>query len=340
MEIISNKDLSQLNSFKIKVVAENFIELNNEADFIDLQANWRNIIKPIYILGGGNNTLFISNFQGTVIKISNKGISSIDNNADVLVSVKAGEDWNNLINFSLSKSLFGLENLIDIPGQVGSTPIQNIGAYGVEVQEYIEEVIALDIENGSFKTFSNSDCKISYRSSIFKTDLRDKFIIYEVVFKLKKHGKLKLDYGSITEKLKSKGIAKPNQLELSQCISEIRASKLPDPKIIGNAGSFFKNPLVNEEKYFHLKNIFPQMMSYKLNENCYKIAAGWLIENAGWKGKEMGSAAVHKDQALVIINKNGEASGEDIMHIANEIIISIKDIYDIFLEPEVNIIGN
>ena len=295
---------------------------------------------PTYILGGGNNSLFVSDFSGTILKVSNLGIKTINETKDeVTLEIQAGVDWNFLVELCLEKGYYGLENLIDIPGQVGSAPIQNIGAYGAEAKDVIQSIKFFDISIGDFIEFSREECKFGYRTSIFKTELRGKGIISSVVMKFQKKAALNFEYGNIKNGLKKQGISYPTQRQLAVIIRNIRAAKLPDPKLIGNAGSFFKNPIINQIQHKKLINKFPDAVTFKITNQSYKIAAGWMIDQAGWKGKEMGNVAVHSEQALVLINRNGKASGKEILNLSQRIIKEVWLMFAVKLEPEVNIIG-
>jgi len=339
MKIERFKDLKDFNSFKISVKANYFIELTSTDNFYSFFKIKNELPKPWYILGGGNNSLFINDFKGSIIKISNQGINVLnENNEDITLEIQAGVDWNYLVDMCISKGYYGLENLIDIPGQVGSAPIQNIGAYGAEVKNVIQSVNYFDLNDGKFINFSNSDCHFEYRSSIFKNELNGKGIINSVIMKLGKSKKLNYDYGTIKQSLQEQGITNPTQKQLAETISNIRSSKLPDPKIIGNAGSFFKNPVIDLSGYNRLKEKYPEAVAFKLPGEMYKIAAGWMIDKAGWKGKEMGNVAVHPKQALVLINKTGFAQGKEVKELAQRIINDVLNKFDIKLEAEVNII--
>lgn len=339
MKIEQDKNLSELNSFKLSANSSYFVELHTLDDFNDFFKIKNTLPNPFYVLGGGNNSIFIEDYKGTIIKVNNQGISTIyEDDREAVLEIQAGVDWNELVEFTLAKGYFGLENLIDIPGQVGSAPIQNIGAYGAEVKDVIQSVQFFDFNQGTFKTFNNEDCKFGYRSSIFKHELNGKGIISSVTMKFPKESTLKYEYGNIKEGLKSQGISKPTQQELASIIREIRASKLPDPKVVGNAGSFFKNPIIDAEQYDKLIKEFPEAVTFALPNQKYKVAAGWLIDYAGWKGKGLKNVAVHSKQALVLINKTGNATGAELLDLAHNIISDIYIKFHIKLVPEVNII--
>jgi UDP-N-acetylmuramate dehydrogenase len=339
MKTVFNFDITSYNSFKINVKTSKFIEFEDSADYRLLKDKPSLFVEPIYILGGGYNTLFTKDYEGTILKISNKGLKVIEDNPQFkIIEVGAGENWNDLIEYCLYHNLYGIENLIDIPGNVGSAPIQNIGAYGVEVADVIESVNTNRISNGESISYKKEDCQFGYRTSIFKTQLKNKSIIRSVIFKFKKQGELKIEYGDIKSLLEKNNIINPNLRDVANAISSIRAAKLPDPKDIGNAGSFFKNPIITAEEHAQLQEKFPNIISYKAGEGFHKIAAGWLIENAGWKGRYMNGAAVHHQQALVLINANGKVKGNEVLELAQAIIQDIKEKFNIELETEVNMV--
>ncbi len=338
MRIERDFPLQPYNSFGINAKCSVFVEIEDILDYRLLIDKPKIFTPPYYILGGGNNSLFKSDFEGNIIKISNKGLKVLEDSPEFrIIEVGAGEDWNDLVNYCIQNHLYGIENLIDIPGNVGSAPIQNIGAYGAEVSTVIEKVHFFEVKTGKKGSFTNAECQFSYRNSIFKNDYRQQLIISSVIFRLAKNGQLNTSYGDINQTL-NKLDRTPTLKDLAHAVSQIRASKLPDPKKIGNAGSFFKNPIVNQEKLNDLLKEHPNIIYYPINNKEFKLAAGWLIDQAGWKGKQIENAAVHSKQALVLINATGEASGEEIMQLANSIIEDIKRKYDVVLEPEVNIV--
>jgi len=340
LKIEKNKELKTFNSFKINAIASDFIELKSANDFHEVYKLKNELPNRIYILGGGNNSLFINDFNGVILKINNQGIEVLEeDNEKIILEVQAGVDWNDLVDLTLQNGYFGIENLIDIPGLVGSAPIQNIGAYGAEIKDVVQSVKFFDFEEGNFKIFSKEECKFGYRTSIFKNELKGKGIISSVIMQFKKEANLYYEYGNIKKSLEEHNISKPTQNQLAGIISEIRASKLPDPKVIGNAGSFFKNPIIDAKHHQKLIKQFPDAISFSLPKGKYKVAAGWLIDKAGWKGKEIGNVAVHSKQALVLINKTGKATGNELMILANSIIESVYKMFQIKLQPEVNIIS-
>ena len=337
MKILENISLKQYNTFSIEQQARFFIAVDS-IDNLKAALQWaKDQQLEVLILGGGSNLLLTRDFPGLVIRIELQGITVLTENSDeVLVEVGAGEVWQDWVQFSISKGWAGIENLSLIPGTVGASPMQNIGAYGVEIKEVFHSLKALHRETLQIQEFDALACNFGYRESVFKHELKGQFVIISVVFSLKKQANLKLEYGAIRETLEAKGITDPGILDVSQAVIEIRKSKLPDPKEIGNAGSFFKNPTISEEHYSTLKNEFPTIPGYP-NEAGIKVPAGWLIEQAGWKGKKVGEVGVHAKQALVLVNF-GNGKGEEIKSLASEIQKSIQEKFGIELHPEVNFI--
>ena len=339
MKIQENISLKNYNTFGVEAKAHYFVEVHDlhELKYATEFAKINHI--KILFLGGGSNLLFTQDFDGLVIKLNLKGISEeiLDEN-HVLVSAKAGENWHEFVLFTLSKNYGGLENLSLIPGNVGTCPIQNIGAYGTEIKDHFVSCKALNLETSEIEELSLEDCKFGYRDSIFKTSAKGKYVIVEVTFKLTtQNHHIKTEYGAISTELKNLGIENPTIQEVSKAVINIRQSKLPNPAEIGNAGSFFKNPSIPLEQFENLKEKFPEIQGYA-NGDWVKVPAGWLIENAGWKGKQIGNVASHKLQALVIINATGNASGKEIYDFSTQIIDSVKEKYGIELEREVNIL--
>lgn len=295
--------------------------------------------RKLLILGGGSNILFRNNFDGVTLHNKIQGISTVKEDENYIVlKVGAGEVWHDFVLYTLSKGWGGVENLSLIPGSVGASPMQNIGAYGVEIKDVFESLEAVEISSGELRTFSHEECQFGYRESIFKKSLKDKYVITSVSYRLSKHPVLNTSYGAIENELKSMGILHPTIQDVSKAVIAIRQSKLPDPKEIGNAGSFFKNPIISLSHFEKLKKEYPEIPSYKVSEVEVKVPAGWLIDKAGWKGKTIQNYGVHKKQALVLVNY-GKASGEDIYELSEKIIKDIQLRYGILLEREVNIIS-
>lgn len=337
MQIQSDISLKSFNTFGIDVKAKHFADVFSIQDLIDLKKSSVFSEKNVFILGGGSNLLLTKDYNGLIIKISNKGIAHKSADNKILVSAAAGEVWNDLVQYCVKNNLQGIENLSLIPGSVGASPIQNIGAYGVELKDVFHSLKAFEIATGEERSFNKLECKFSYRESIFKQEFKNKYIITEVTLELEDRGNLNLTYGSIMEELKNRSIEHPSIKDVSEVVSSIRVSKLPDPSTIGNSGSFFKNPIVSKTIADFLKNKFPEMVQYPVDTNTTKIAAGWLIEDCGWKGKSIGNVATWKNQALVIVNLGG-ASGKEVFEFSQNIIDSVQEKFGIELEREVNIL--
>ncbi|HYV92202.1 MAG TPA: UDP-N-acetylmuramate dehydrogenase [Chitinophagales bacterium] len=338
MRIESNKSLQQLNTFGIAVTAKYFAEIFSPDEFSQLIADKEFQNEKRIVLGGGSNLLFTKNFDGLVIKNSLLGIEVLNEDAyHVWIKVAAGEVWHSFVMFCVERNLAGVENLSLIPGLVGAAPMQNIGAYGVEVKETCEEVEAIQIATGAKTILKNDDCEFGYRESVFKNKFKDQFFISSVTFKLNKIFKPKINYGDVRKTLEEMRADEITVKTVSDAVIKIRTSKLPDPKDIPNAGSFFKNPVVKKKKFEELISNYPLMPNYPDRSSQVKIPAGWLIEQCGWKGKRIGDAGVHAKQALVIVNY-GDASGEEIFSIAQQVQKSVMEKFGIELQTEVNII--
>ncbi|WP_291404464.1 UDP-N-acetylmuramate dehydrogenase [Daejeonella sp.] len=337
MQVLENISLKTLNTFGVEARAEYFVDIESENDLQDLFSDdkWRDY--PRLVLGGGSNMLFTQNFGGLVIHLKIQGLSAEIEGNDVYVRAGAGIVWNDLVNYCVDNDYAGIENLSLIPGSVGASPVQNIGAYGVELQDIFHSCRAFEISTGKIKVFSKEDCAFSYRDSVFKSSFKGLYIITEVTFKLSKIFKPNVSYGAITEELAKRGINVPSIKQLSQVISHIRVSKLPDPTTIGNAGSFFKNPIIAESTFNRLKSQFADIVHFPAGEGYVKVSAGWLIEQCDWKGKVVGNTGTWKNQALVLVN-HGHATGDEIFQFSSSIIDSVNAKYGILLEREVNII--
>jgi len=335
--IQENISLKPYNTFGIDVLAKQFVSVSNTDELYEILKS-KDYPKR-FILGAGSNMLLTQNIDALVIHINLKGISiESQSKHKVLVKASAGENWHEFVLWCLNHDFGGIENLSLIPGNVGTAPIQNIGAYGVEIKDVFESCEALQISSGVIKTFTKEDCQFEYRNSVFKNELKEDYIILNATFKLStKNHDIKTDYGAISGELMEQNINNPTIRDISNAVIAIRASKLPDPKKIGNSGSFFKNPVISKTHYNTLKENFPSMPSYEVSTDVVKVPAGWLIEHAGFKGKTFGNYGVHKNQALVLVNY-GNANGEDIKNLAFLIQKTILQIFNIELEAEVNII--
>jgi UDP-N-acetylmuramate dehydrogenase len=338
MPVYKNVSLKRLNTFRLDYNAAYIVRLRTESEAIDFFRNEGQIKRPILILGGGSNILFTSDFKGTILKPEFRGIRIESRDMEsVILSAGAGVVWDKLVEWSVRNGFYGLENLSLIPGLVGATPVQNIGAYGVEVKDSIESVRAISFKDGSIRIFSNSECDFGYRSSVFKKGEKDKYLITRVYYKLNLNPSLNLIYGSVREEAEKLGGATLENVR--KAVINIRREKLPDPETNGNAGSFFKNPVVSDSVAAHLREEYPQMPQFKDKSEGTKLAAGWLIDHCGWKGKRSGDAGVHDKQALVLINL-GKATGEEILRLSEEIRKSVKEKFGIELEREVEIAGS
>jgi len=344
MKILENYDLKSLNTFGISVMARFFVEIKNENELKKLFSNPIFIENEKFFLGGGSNILFTKNFNGLVISNKLKGIEILSENSEnVMVRAMSGEIWNDLVNFVVEYNYWGIENLALIPGTVGAAPMQNIGAYGSELKDTLFNLEAYEISSGQKRIFDNQECELGYRGSIFKNSLKDKYFISAITLKLRKTSQLNIEYKILRNYLEEHNIIPKNPKDISDAVSAIRRSKLPDPKVIGNAGSFFKNVFVEEDKLRELLNKYPEMPHFK-EDGKIKVSTAWLIEQCSpadgatsWKGYRVGNVGVHEKQALVLANYGG-GSGEDIKNLAGEIVRSVFDKFQIILTSEVNLI--
>ncbi len=338
MQIFQDYPLKNLNTFGIQAKAAFFTELHSEYDFKDFMINSALRAIPLLILGGGSNVLLTKDFDGCVVHVNNKGIEVIGEDEDVvLVEAAAGELWENLIAFCIRHNYGGLENLSGIPGTVGSSPIQNIGAYGVEVKDCIAEVHVFMLDDSSKKILLTEECRFGYRDSIFKRELKGKVLIEKVVYCLSKQPEFNLSYKGVLEEVMRISQGEINIRTVSEAIQHIRGSKIPDTIELGSAGSFFKNPCVGKKKMDELLKEFHKISYYKNNEDSFKLAAAWLIEQCGWKGYRKGDAGVNPTQPLILVNY-GHASGQEILDLSVEIQKSVEEKFGVWLEAEVNII--
>lgn len=337
MKIDKDISLKLFNTFGIDVLTKYFCSLTTIEELQQLLIEPKYAAEEKLVLGGGSNLLFTRNFNGLMIKMDIKGIHLIKEDFEnAWIKVGAGENWHQFVLHSLNSGFSGLENLSLIPGTVGAAPLQNIGAYGVEVKELIESVEALEIETGRIRHFVNEECQFAYRNSIFKSELKNKYIILGVIFRLNKKPNYNIHYGAIRDTLKEMGVSQLTSRAISNAVIKIRQSKLPDPSQIGNAGSFFKNPVMTNEKFIALKKGYSNLPGYQISDKETKIPAGWLIEQSGWKGVKFGNAGVHEKQALVLVN-HGNANGKEIKELALKIQNSILEKFEIKISPEVNI---
>ena len=337
MQIRRNISLKPFNTFGIKQKAKYFCTLESPEDINNLLETTIFETYPHLFLGGGSNVLFTQDFPGLVIKNEIKGIEFLKEDRNhIWVKAMSGENWHEFVLHCIAQKWAGIENLSLIPGTVGAAPMQNIGAYGVEVKDVFDSLEAVDMESGSILKFGLNDCKFGYRDSVFKNVFKDKFFILSVTFKLNKNFIPHINYGDITKTLEEKKSKKITLKAVSNAVISIRQSKLPDPKKLGNSGSFFKNPVIPLQQFKEVQEKFPHIKAYPVSDTEIKVPAGWLIEQAGWKGKRIGNTGSHKDQALVLVNY-GKANGKEVKTLAYQIKDSVKQLFGIEINPEVNI---
>ena len=337
--IEENVSLKAHNTFGVEAQARYFAEANTIEKLEAILSWYRG--QPdleLLILGGGSNVLFTRDWPGLVLRLNLTGKKVVDDHSNpILVEAMAGENWHEFVMWTLDQGFNGLENMALIPGNVGASPMQNIGAYGVEVKDRFWCLEALNIETGALETFTAKACEFGYRESVFKKAEKGKWIIVSVTFALSRSNEVQTDYGTIQKTLAAHGITTPTPLQVAQAVTAIRSSKLPDPKVLGSAGSFFKNPVISMAALKALQTKLPEVPFYQVSAEAVKIPAGYLIDQAGWKGKRLGSYGVHEHQALVLVNYGG-ATGQEIWDLAQAIQSDILDRYDLELTPEVNVI--
>jgi len=342
MNIENNFSLKNLNTFGIDVSAKHFAAFKNIDDLNEIfesnKPSTFNLQPSTLILGGGSNILFTKNVDGCVLKNEISGIEKIsEDESHIYIKAGAGENWHQFVLYCLQHNYAGVENLALIPGNVGASPMQNIGAYGVEIKDVFHYLEAFDMEERKITVFDKSACAFGYRESVFKNKYKGRFIITAVTYKLSRKPILNTSYGAIDVELEKMKVATLSIQDIAQAVINIRSSKLPDPKVIGNAGSFFKNPEITKDHFDKLKTDFPNIVGYQLNNGNVKLAAGWLIEQCGWKGYRRGDAGCHEKQALVLVNY-GNAKGDEILDLSTEILTSIFIKFGVQLEREVNIV--
>ncbi|MDX1585598.1 MAG: UDP-N-acetylmuramate dehydrogenase [Balneolaceae bacterium] len=331
-------DLAPYNTLHIQAKAASLISVTSQEQLVRFIKEAGVEPNNLFVLGGGSNILFADDFDGMVLHIAIRGRKVVEETEDyVLLRIGAGENWHETVMHCVDHGWGGIENLSLIPGTVGAAPIQNIGAYGVELEEVFQSLEAVELATGDVKTFYKEDCRFGYRDSIFKNQLKGKYAVAAVTLRLSKKPSLNTSYGAIRKELERRDIASPTIRDISRVVIDIRNSKLPDPDELGNAGSFFKNPIVSRQKYEQLKMNYPSIPGYELNEIETKVPAGWLIEEAGLKGMRYGNAGTYKQQALVIVNHGG-ATGDEIMELSEKIRTAVREKFGIELVPEVNII--
>mmetsp|Transcript_21448 Transcript_21448/g.46593 ORF Transcript_21448/g.46593 Transcript_21448/m.46593 type:complete len:341 (+) Transcript_21448:112-1134(+) len=338
MLLRSNVSLKAFNTFGISVKARYFLEISSAREARDFILSNRYSDVPYLVLGGGSNVLFSTDYHGLILHNKILGIEKeSESDTEVWVKAGAGETWQTFVEYCLDRNWGGVENLSLIPGSVGAAPIQNIGAYGVELKDVFHSLDALDMQTGTMNTFTAAQCRFGYRDSSFKKEWKGRFLITAVTLRLQKSPKVNISYGNVAEQLAAENILNPGIRDLSRVICRIRRSKLPDPDRIGNAGSFFKNPFIPRDTFEELKDQWPNISHYLQEDGSVKVPAAWLIDQCGWKGKRFGQYGVHENQPLVLVNYGG-ATGADIVKLSEEIMVSVSDEFGIDLEREVNII--
>jgi UDP-N-acetylmuramate dehydrogenase len=337
MRLLENYPLQDITTFHARVFAKYYTVFSSPEFLKQILSSPELKTMPFILLGGGSNVLFTGDFNGVIIRNAIEGIEVISQDEDtIFIKANAGEKWHDFVLYCVNRNYGGIENLSLIPGTVGAGPIQNIGAYGVELKDVLHEVEAMNIRTLEIRKFSNAECKFGYRDSIFKEEEKGNYIILSVIVRLNKNPKVNVSYGSLSKELESMGVANPTIKDVSNAVIRIRSSKLPDPDKLGNAGSFFKNPVIPNKQFEKIKENHPTIVSFPATEGYTKLAAGWLIEQCGWKGKRIGDAGVHKDQALVLVNY-ANATGKEIYELSTLVINSVKEKFGIELEREVNI---
>jgi UDP-N-acetylmuramate dehydrogenase len=335
--IQENISLKLYNTFGIDVSARFFAEIFTVEKLIELGNDPVFNQHKMLVIGGGSNLLFTEDFGGLILKMSIPGISYEVKDGHIIVTAGAGIVWNDLVSYCVQKGFAGMENLTLIPGTVGASPIQNIGAYGVELKDVFESCLAYEIATGKIVRFDYADCHFAYRDSVFKNALKGKYIITSVSFKLSAEASINTQYGAIQSELAKRNIEKPDIADISKIVAEIRVSKLPDPSTIGNAGSFFKNPVIGQEQFEEVRKNYPDIVSYPAADGKVKLAAGWLIEYCGFKGQVAGQTGTWKNQALVLVN-HGHATGKEVYSFSEKIIDTVYARFGVLLEREVNIL--
>lgn len=330
-------NLKEHNTFGIDVKCRRFIEFESVDELLPIVNSLTDADKPLLVLGGGSNMLFTADYEGTVLHSAIKGHVAVQTDEGIMLRCGSGEVWDDIVSLCVSNRMYGAENLSLIPGDVGASAVQNIGAYGAEAKDIILKVEAVDLQTGKMCEFTNEECEYAYRKSKFKGEWRNRFVITYVTYKLSEVFCPCLDYGNIRAELEKRNIKVPTAEQLRNVIIDIRNEKLPDPKVEGNAGSFFMNPVVPKAKYEELVARFGNVPHYSVDDNNEKIPAGWMIDQCGWKGKSLGKAGVHSRQALVLVNRGG-AEGKDIVALCDAIKRDVKDKFGIDIVPEVNII--
>jgi len=332
-----NYSLRAHNTFGIEATCKCFAEYATLDQAIEVAQYVQQTQLPLLIIGAGSNLLLTKDFDGLVIHSTIQGITAVKRGEEVFVTVGSGTDWDSLVDYCVGQGWYGMENLSLIPGEVGASAVQNIGAYGAEAQDIIYKVQAVRISDGQVVWLTRDDCRYGYRDSRFKQEWRNQYLITHVVYRLSTLFRPRLDYGNLRIELQRQDISEPTARQLRQTVIDIRRAKLPDPKELGNAGSFFMNPVIPREQFLQLQSRYPEVPHYEVDATQVKVPAGWLIEQCGWKGRSLGHAGVHDRQALVLVNRGG-ATGQEVVSLCNRICHDVLHQFGITIRPEVNII--
>lgn len=339
MQIEHNISLKDFNTFGIESIASDYVSIRSEQDIRELCESRLLRLRPFLVVGGGSNLVFSHDiYRGLIVHMENKGIEihSIDGD-DILVEAQAGEVWDDFVHFCINHDCYGVENMAAIPGTVGAAPVQNVGAYGTEAKDVIELVRAYDVESGKLRVFTNRECKFGYRNSVFKKELRNRYIVASVIFRLHREFHMDMGYKALQTAVAQRGYLHPSAQQVAEVVESVRDSKLPNPKEIGSAGSFFKNPVVSADSFAIIKRRYPDIVSFPAEDGRVKLAAGWMIEKSGWKGKNLGPCGVYEKQALVLVNRGG-CSGKDVIALANAVVADVEKHFGIRLEEEAIIV--
>lgn len=326
------------NTFGIPATADRYFEIHTLEELSALLSrDGQEIARHCLVVGSGSNIVFTGHYAGTVLHLENKGIRLLSESAEgLLVEAAAGEVWDDFVRHCIAHGWHGAENLVAIPGTVGASPVQNVGAYGCEAKDIIHSVLAYDIATGEPRTFTRAECRFGYRDSIFKGELKNRYVVWSVTYRLRRDFVPEVGYKALSDALAAKGIAHPTAQQLADTIAEVRWGKLPRPEQTGSAGSFFKNPVVPESKYAELRSRFPDLVAYPADGG-YKLAAGWLIERAGWKGRSLGRCGVYEKQALVLVNRGG-CTGQEVVALAHAVVADVEALFGVTLTPEAIIV--
>ena len=325
------------NTFGISATADRYLVVRDESELRSLLSDTSCAAQPPLIVGSGSNMVFTRHYPGTIIHLENKGIClECEDGGDLLVTAAAGEVWDDFVHYCIRQGWHGAENLVAIPGTVGAAPVQNVGAYGSEAKDIVDSVLAYELSTGASRRFSREECQFGYRHSIFKGALKNRYLVWSVTFRLHKDFVPNLQYKALSSALQKADVANPDAQQLADLIADIRWSKLPRPEEIGSAGSFFKNPIVPVEQYLRLLAEYPGLVAYPADEG-YKLAAGWLIEQAGWKGRNLGRCGVYEKQALVLVNRGG-CTGADVVALADAVTAAVRSRFGVTLEKEAIIV--